>query len=127
MASPADGSPLLRALPAARCSGLRHPLPKLVSAMPIVGGSERWGHFGKIVALLPLAATTSGNSPSRAPDDSLCSFPCSGSSRTVKPPTPQPASLGDVSATINQGQSGPCGPPLLPLRALPPTIPISAS
>jgi hypothetical protein len=24
-----------------------------------VGGSEQWGHFGRIVAVLPLAATTS--------------------------------------------------------------------
>src|ERR1700723_2255376 len=114
MASPADGSPLLRALPAARCSGLRHPLPKLVSAMPIVGGSERWGHFGKIVALLPLAATTSGNSPSRAPDDSLCSFPCSGSSRTVKPPTPQPAAWVMFPPPSTRGKVvpvvRPCGP-----------------
>jgi hypothetical protein len=37
----------------------------------IVGGSEKWGHFGRIVALLPLAATTSGISPRSEPDDSL--------------------------------------------------------
>ena len=36
-----------------------------------VGGSEKWGHFGRIVALLPLAATTSGIPPRSEPDDSL--------------------------------------------------------
>jgi hypothetical protein len=40
------------------------------SKMP-VGGSEKWGHFGRIVALLSLAATTSGISPRSEPDDSL--------------------------------------------------------
>jgi len=33
---------------------------------------------------------------------------------------------GDVSAVINQWQSGPCGPPLWPLRAMPPTDSIDA-
>jgi hypothetical protein len=39
-----------------------------------VGGSEKWGHFGRIVALRPLAATTSGISPRSGPDDSLLDF-----------------------------------------------------
>jgi hypothetical protein len=51
-----------------------------------VGGSEKWGHFGGIVALLPLAATTSGISPGSGPDDSLLYFSLQRSSRTVKPP-----------------------------------------
>ena len=52
----------------------------------LVGGSEKWGHFGKIVALLSLAATTSGISPRSGPDDSLLYFSFEHSSRTVKPP-----------------------------------------
>jgi hypothetical protein len=51
-----------------------------------VGGSEKWGHFGRIVALLPLAATTSGISPRSGPDDSLLYFSLQQSSRAVKPP-----------------------------------------
>jgi hypothetical protein len=39
-----------------------------------VGGSEKWGHFGKIVALFPPAATTSGISPLSEPDDSPLHF-----------------------------------------------------
>jgi hypothetical protein len=42
--------------------------------LKIVGGSEKWGHFGRIVALLPLEATTSGISPRSGPDDSLLYF-----------------------------------------------------
>jgi hypothetical protein len=34
------------------------------------GGREKWGHFCRIVAVLPLAPTTSGNSPRSGPDDS---------------------------------------------------------
>ena len=37
----------------------------------VVGGGDRWGHFGRIVAVLRLAATTSGISPRSGPDDSL--------------------------------------------------------
>jgi hypothetical protein len=51
-----------------------------------VGGSEKWGHFGRIVALLPLAETTSGISPRSGPDDSLLYISFERSSRTVKPP-----------------------------------------
>jgi hypothetical protein len=39
-----------------------------------VGGSEKWGHFGRIVALLPLEASTSGISPRSGQDDSLLYF-----------------------------------------------------
>jgi hypothetical protein len=39
-----------------------------------VGGSEKWGHFGRIVVVLPLAATTSGIFPRSGPDDSLLDF-----------------------------------------------------
>ena len=51
-----------------------------------VGGSEKRGHFGRIVALLPLAATPSGISPRSGPDDSFLCFSFERSSRTVKPP-----------------------------------------
>jgi hypothetical protein len=51
-----------------------------------VGGSEKRGHFGRIVALLPLAATTSGISSRSGPDDSLLYFSLQRSLRTVKPP-----------------------------------------
>ena len=68
---------------------------------------------------------SAGNTPGISPRGGggttrFCTFPCSASSRTVKPPalTCQP---GDVSAAINQRRSGPCGSPLWPLRALPPT------
>ena len=40
----------------------------------------------KELALLPLAATTSGISPGSGPDDSLLYFSLQRSSRTVKPP-----------------------------------------
>ena len=42
-----------------------------------VGGSEKWGHFGRLlhqVPVLGLAATTSGISPRSRPDDSLLDF-----------------------------------------------------
>ena len=39
-----------------------------------VGGSEKWGHFGRIVVLFPLAATTSGIYPRSGPGDSLLDF-----------------------------------------------------
>jgi hypothetical protein len=51
-----------------------------------VGGSEKRGHFGRIVALLQLAATTSGISPRSGPDDSFLCFSFERSSRMVKPP-----------------------------------------
>jgi hypothetical protein len=38
------------------------------------GGSKKWGHFGRIVALLPLAASTSGISPRSGPADSFLYF-----------------------------------------------------
>jgi hypothetical protein len=38
------------------------------------GGSEKGGHFGGIVAMLPLTATTSGISPRSGPDDLLLGF-----------------------------------------------------
>ena len=57
------------------------------------GGSEKRGHFGRIVAMLPLTATTSGISRAAGRTIRFWDFPSSGSSYKVKSPVRQPASL----------------------------------
>jgi hypothetical protein len=49
--------------------------------------------LGRIVAVLPLAATTSGICPRSGPDDSLLDFSLQGASRNVQSPARQLASL----------------------------------
>jgi len=65
-----------------------------------------------LVAALRLAAITAGISPRSGPDDSLLDFSFEqqlARGQVAGAPTCQP---GDVTAAINQWQSGPYGPPL---------------
>ena len=67
-------------------------------------GSNRFRHF-----------------PAQRPGRYAWTFPSSGSSREVKLLARQPASLMMCPLPSTKWQSGPCGPPFWPLRALPPT------
>jgi hypothetical protein len=95
-----------------------------------VCGSEKWSHSGRILhpaqVSTPGGGASAGSNPfpvfPRAAGRTIrfWTLPCGGSSRKVKSPARQPASLVVVSAAVNQWQSGPCGPAIWPLRALPP-------